>query len=266
MNSTTKHCEYIITKGVRKGLFCITKKCDDNGLCKKHSKSKKEIIIKEIIIKEIIIKENIIIKKKINILDLPIDILENLIIQNISKGLNIIFNNKIERIIKYNGNDYYSTFECCGKHCGETNKLKVCYGYDRFWTGMIPFKLQLKCDICIKEYNKVVCDKCSNEFDCKKMNFLSGGYDEKKILCNRCIKPYTKEIFDVNLLGKYDPKTDMCILNTPYHIQKYNKDINLKSKSLKYRLVEEQINYKNRCIDINGNIYIYKGNIYNGNK
>ena len=226
MNSTMKHCQYIITKGVRKGLFCITKKCGDDGLCKTHSKSKKEKNIENIII-----QKNIIQKNKLTILDLPIDILENLIIQNISKGLNIIFNNKIEKIIKYNGSDYYSTFECCGKHCGETKNLKINYTWNmRCSSYEIPFKVQLQCGNCIKNYNKVECGICKKEYDCKKMNYWCYNNDreyiEKNFRCNKCIKDQIK----VQHYGLF--------------IGKYNEDINLKSKNLKYRLIDEQINIK----------------------
>lgn len=242
MNSTPKHCQYIITKGVRKGLFCITKKCGDDGLCKTHSKSKKEKNIENIIIKENI-QENIIIKNKLNILDLPIDILENLIVQNISKGLNIIFNNKIEKIIKYNGSDYYSTFECCGKHCGETKNLKINYTWNmRCSTYEIPFKVQLQCGNCIKNYNKVECGCCRKEFDCKKMNYWCYNNDrkyiEKNFRCNKCIKYQIK-------VQHNQMKNQLYQHENGIFIQKYNKDINVKSKSLRYKLIDKQIKYKN---------------------
>ena len=107
-------------------------------------------------------------------------------------------------------------------------------------TIWLPFKIQLQCGNCIEEYNKIDCGRCGKDFDCKKMNFLYqddeikkcfyGCYDETKILCNRYIKFYTKFY-------------DKC--NTKYNIQKYNKDINVKSKNLKYRLIDEQIKHKN---------------------
>ena len=34
-------CKHIITTGKNKGENCKTKKCDENGLCKKHSSKKK---------------------------------------------------------------------------------------------------------------------------------------------------------------------------------------------------------------------------------
>jgi hypothetical protein len=227
MNSTTKHCQYIIKKGVRKGLFCITKKCGDDGLCKTHSKSKNEgerFVPPQQNIENIIIKKN-----KLNILDLPIDILENLIVQNISKGLNIIFNNKIEKYIKYNGSDYYTTFECGGRHCGETHKLKIGYGW---WNDYVshnrPFKLQLLCGSCIKQ--EIECGCCKKEFNIKKMNYFfyhdnkDNSYNNKNIRCNRCIKDQIKY---------------QRILS----IKKYDEVIQY--KSLKYKLIDEQIKYKN---------------------
>jgi len=186
-------------------------------------------------------EENIIIKK--NILDLPIDILENLIIQNISKKLNIIFNNKIEKYIKYNGSDYYTTFECEGKHCEETHKLKLGYGWWRRWNDDVslntPFKIQLLCGSCIKQ-QEIECGRCKKDFnikkmnyflyDCNKDNFYDDFNDRNNIKCNRCIK-HQIENFSTSL---------------KFSIKKYD-DI-IQYKSLKYRLIDEQIKWKNRCI------------------
>ena len=85
MNTTIKqHCEYIITKGLRKGLKCTTKKIID-GFCKKHSNNKKDTII-----------EPTIKHKKSFLLSLPYEVLEKIIYKPcISKELQIIFNKNI---------------------------------------------------------------------------------------------------------------------------------------------------------------------------
>lgn len=49
MTTTIKQCNYIITKGLKKGLFCITKKCNDDGFCKKHSKKSVKQVDEEVV-------------------------------------------------------------------------------------------------------------------------------------------------------------------------------------------------------------------------
>jgi len=84
MNTTIKQCEYIITKGLRKGLNCITKECI-NGFCKKHSNNKKDTII-----------EPTIKPKKFGLLSLPYEVLEKIIYKpRINKELQLIFNKNI---------------------------------------------------------------------------------------------------------------------------------------------------------------------------
>jgi hypothetical protein len=84
MNTTIKQCEYIITKGLRKGLKCTTKKCI-NGFCKKHSNNKKDTVI-----------EPTIQPKKSKLLSLPYEVLEKIICKPcINKELQIIFNKNI---------------------------------------------------------------------------------------------------------------------------------------------------------------------------
>jgi hypothetical protein len=90
MNTTIKQCEYIITKGLRKGFNCITKKIFCDGLCKTHYKNKKDI---KIIEPKIELK---IQPKKSKLLSLPYDILEKIIYKSrINKELQLIFNKNI---------------------------------------------------------------------------------------------------------------------------------------------------------------------------
>jgi hypothetical protein len=115
MNITIKQCEYIITKGLRKGLNCITKKIFCGGLCKTHYNNKKDIIIEPKIASKI---EPKIASKKSKLLSLPYDILEKIIYKpRINKELQIIFNKNIPYIY----NEFINTTEN-----NEIIKLSIC--------------------------------------------------------------------------------------------------------------------------------------------
>jgi hypothetical protein len=94
--------------------------------------------------------------------------------------------------------------ECCGKHCDETNGLKLGKGYNRYhYNDEDMITEQLFCEICFEDYTTDTCRACSEKLPFSEMEYREGGdfgesdYCYNQFFCKGCIK-------DINSRSRVD--------------------------------------------------------------
>lgn len=123
---------------------------------------------------------------------------------NVNGSLSIMRPKQFTKILEYNTSSGYALKlidlqeeeegECCGKHCDETNNLKLAMGWNRYHLNedeMITE--QLFCEDCIEEYTTSKCKGCSETYKYTEMKYRNGGnfgealYGHNDFYCIPCI-------------------------------------------------------------------------------
>lgn len=84
--------------------------------------------------------------------------------------------------------------ECCGKHCDETNGLKLGMGWYRYHLSVADMiQSQLWCEYCYTNNTGHKCKECSEYYPYTEMTYQEGGafgkacYGYDQYFCKRCV-------------------------------------------------------------------------------
>ena len=97
--------------------------------------------------------------------------------------------------LKYEENEQEYTPVCCGKHCSETDGLKLGFGWNKYNLSKSEMITeQLYCEECYLEYTHSNCKACGNKYLYTEMKYKDGDgfgeslYGHNDFFCKDCVQ------------------------------------------------------------------------------